>query len=49
MLARVSGDDIMFVKDGDGLLKRKRVGKEDLEVGGTEDTEDLKRSCYVYC
>ena len=49
MLARVSGDDIMFVVDGDGLLKRKRVGKEDLEVGGTEDTEDLKRSCYVCC
>jgi hypothetical protein len=39
----------MFVVDGDGLLKRKRVGKEDLEVGGTEDTQDLKRSCYVCC
>jgi hypothetical protein len=39
----------MFVVDGDGLLKRKRVGKEGLEVGGTEDTQDLKRSCYVCC
>jgi hypothetical protein len=49
MLARVSGDDIMFVVDGEDLLRRKRGGKEALEVGRTEETEDLKRSCYVCC
>ena len=48
-MARVSGDDIIFVVDREGLLRRKRGGKEDLEVGGTEETEDLKRSCYVCC